>query len=569
MYKVSEKPLNTGFFAFLWYNNGMVKETEIRDNLAKLNHDELLAYAIKAEIDRQTLMEQLMTMRNRKYGHSSEKVSPDQLSLFNEAETILDEASKEEIIEESEKTSEERKKKVRAKKGKETDYEGHVTKTVHHTLEKPVCDECGSPMKEIGADYFYELRHIPARLDVIRHVVHKYKCTNEEYHDCKAKIVSGDTSDFHRLIDGSVVSPSLAAGIAVNKFVYDVPLYRQEQEYKRQGLPVTRQNMSNWLIQSSERYLEPVFNAMVQDLRGLTYRHMDETTLVVLENKESREKSYEWLAMSGKSEEKQMALYFYNESHKHSMVDEILGPDARGYVQSDGYEAYHNRTFTNVGCWAHVRRKFVDALQNDSEKMWNRYQKASKEEKRQMIEENEALAHKLKILSLIKRMFELDQKAEDRKKMKQEKMPALFDEFFECIKQLNGTYPEKSNMGKAITYALNQEEWLRNYLADENLELSNNRGERSIKPFVMARKNFLFSKTERGAKHSSIWFSMIESAKMNGLDPFKYMTYVLEKLSKEGVNDTVIQEILPYSKQLPKELYSKSKSKASQPLYQQ
>ncbi len=308
---------------------------------------------------------------------------------------------------------------------------------------------------------------------------------------------------------------------------------------------------------------------MVQDLRGLTYRHMDETTLVVLENKESREKSYEWLAMSGKSEEKQMALYFYNESHQHSMVDKILGEDARGYVQSDGYEAYHNCTFINAGCWAHVRRKFVDALQNDNEKLWDKYQKASKEEKRQMIEENEPLAHKLKILSLIKQMFELDKKTEDRKKMKKEQMPALFDSFFECVRQLDGTYPEKGNMGKAITYALNQEEWLRNYLLDENLELSNNRGERSIKPFVMARKNFLFCKTELGAKHSSIWFSMIESAKMNGLDPFKYMTYVLERLSKEGVNDKVIQEVLPYAKQLPKELYSKSKSKASQPLYQQ
>ena len=154
MYKVSKKPLDMGFLTVLWYNNDMVKETEIRDNLAKLGHDELLAYAVKAEIDRQTLIEQLMTMRNRKYGHSSEKVSPDQLSLFNEAETILDEASKEEIIEQSEKTSEERKKKVYVKKGKETDYESHVTKTVHHTLEKPVCDECGSPMKEIGADYF-------------------------------------------------------------------------------------------------------------------------------------------------------------------------------------------------------------------------------------------------------------------------------------------------------------------------------------------------------------------------------------------------------------------------------
>ena len=549
----------------------MVKETEIRDNLAKLNHDELLAYAVKAEIDRQNLMEHIMTMNQKKYGHSSEKVSRDQLSLplFNEAETILDEASKEEIIEESEKNSEQRKKKIRVKKGKETDYENHVTKTVHHTLEKAVCDECGSPMKEIGADYFYELRYIPSKLDVIKHVVHKYKCPNEKYHDCKTKIVSGDTSDFHRLIDGSVVSASLAAAIAVNKFVSGVPLYRQEQEYKRRGLPVTRQNMSNWLIQSSKKYLEAVYKVMVQDMRGLTYRHMDETTLVVLENKKAREKSYEWLAVSGRTEKKQMALYFYSESREYRMVEEILGTDAKGYVQSDGYEAYHNRTFINVGCWAHVRRKFVEALENDNEKLWKRYQKASKEEKRQLIEENESLANKLKILSLIQQMFEQDKKTEDRKKMKEEKMSVLFDEFFEYVKQLEGTYPEKSNMGKAITYAINQEKWLRNYLVDENLELSNNRGERSIKPFVMARKNFLFSNTESGAKHSSIWFSMIESAKMNGLDPTKYMTYVLEKLSKEGVNEEVIQEVLPYAEQLPKKLYAKSKSKASTPLYQQ
>lgn len=141
--------------------------------------------------------------------------------------------------------------------------------------------------------------------------------------------------------------------------------------------------------------------------------------------------------------------------------------------------------------------------------------------------------------------------------------------FFEYVKQLEGTYPDKSNMGKAITYAINQEKWLRNYLVDENLELSNNRGERSIKPFVMARKNLLFSNTESGTKHSSIWFSMIESAKMNGLDPAKYMTYVLEKLSKEGVNEEVIQAVLPYAEQLPKKLYVKSKSKASTPLYQQ
>lgn len=114
-------------------------------------------------------------------------------------------------------------------------------------------------------------------------------------------------------------------------------------------------------------------------------------------------------------------------------------------------------------------------------------------------------------------------------------------------------------MGRSIKYALDLEEELRNYLEDENLEISNNRAERSIKPFVIARKNFLFSNTKRGAKESLVYFSIIESAKMNGLDPFKYLEYILDCLSKYGLKDELIQSILPYSNELPKELYSKTK----------
>ena len=152
MYKVSKKPLTMGFLTVLWYNNDMLKETEIRDNLAKLGHDELLAYAVKAEIDRQTLIEQLMTMRNRKYGHSSEKVSPDQLSLFNEANKLLWNVIK------SVSTEEQFKKiKLYFKEGLTYQKIGDIYGVSHKAIEKAIKTALAKAKEEISEDDYYFL----------------------------------------------------------------------------------------------------------------------------------------------------------------------------------------------------------------------------------------------------------------------------------------------------------------------------------------------------------------------------------------------------------------------------
>ena len=532
----------------------MLNEQELSQKFNDMSHEELVRYAVQLQMANQNFKEQLQLIRARKFGHTSEKLAELQLNLFNEAEDTLDHAQEEDLQE----VAVSPRKKGKKSKSKEADYSSLPTQTVHYQLEEKKCPECGAALKELKPNVYHELVYVPSTYKIIKHVVHHYVCEACTEADQEMKEIEANHGNFHRLIEGSVISASVVAGIATNKFVSDVPLYRQEQELKRRGIPISRQNMSNWLIRCGEDLLEPIFNAMWEDARELTYRHMDETPLVVIEDKkEGREKSYEWLLMSGRSEEKQMALYFYDQTRGHDVVEKILGKGSGNYVHSDGYQAYRRKGFTNVACMAHVRRKFIEALEvSPAYKEWK---KSDATRRNEVIEANPSLKEALQIVSMINELFELDKEREERKRMKEEKAAPLYDDLFTCLKKAEGRYMSGGKMGKAIKYAIGLEQELRNYLLEEELEISNNRAERAIKPFVMARKNFLFSNTKRGAKQSSIYFSMIETAKMNDLDPYKYLRYVLERMSKEKQEDQLIQELLPYSKKLPRELYKRKR----------
>lgn len=396
----------------------------------------------------------------------------------------------------------------------------------------------------------------PAELYIEKHIVHNYVCNKcSKDNDTLVSFRSDDIPN--KLIKGSLVSSSVISAIAYNKFVLDIPLYRQEADFKRRGINISRQNMSNWLNIASNDYLKYIFDKMHSDIKTLKYLHADETTLTVIEDKklEDRDKSYEWLLVSGKTEEKQMALYFYNHSREYSFLDKILG-DYSNYLHSDGYGAYQNKKFTNIACFAHVRRKFMDAYNVSS--INKEYEKANKDQKLKIISDNPSFGNVLKVLSLINNLFTYE-KAEDIHNTRINKSKPTLDELFNLLTSLESSYPPKSKMGIAINYALNLKEELYNYLLDDNLEISNNLAERKIKSFVTARKNFLFSNTRSGAHTSSIYFSLIESAKMNNLNPYKYLVYVLDTLNNKGLKDEVINSLLPYSDSLPKDLYTKSK----------
>lgn len=530
----------------------MEKIDNLRNKLTKMSNDELINYAIAQEIAKDNYLEQLTAIRTKQFQKTSEKIDPNQGSLFNEAEFVYENTTEEEKTE----VAIQSKPKKKSKKKKETDFSNLETKTIHHVLENKVCPECGGTVKEIGTKTIEVLKYRKAEYFIEKHIIHEYACNS-----CGKETVPEDAPA--RLIDGSKVSSSVVAGIAANKYMMDVPLYRQEKDLHRQGILITRANMSNWLIRSCEDYLQFLFDKMHKDFQKLEIIHADESTHVCIEDKkESREKSYEWLLVSGMYEQKQMALYFYSQSREYDTLNDLLMVNKGRFIHSDGYGVYHDDSYgIDVGCMAHVRRKIYEAATTSP--LFSKYNKTKdKEEKRAILESSPSFANQIQLLGYIQKLFDIDEKVkkakmEDKLKIKNEESLPVFNVLYEKIEEILMDYTEKSKMGIALRYAINQKEYLKNYYLDGRLELSNNRAERSVKSFVMARRNFLFSSTARGARSSSVYLSLIESAKMNGLDPAKYLEYVLDRLSKDGLKDEVIEELLPYSAKIPNDIKAK------------
>lgn len=540
----------------------MIDIQKTKEKLNQMSHDELVEYAIKQEITKNNYLEQLKLFRSKKFGSKSEKSNFEMITLFNELEFEVDNSKPEELIEPSFDVQKKKKKRV---KQKETDYSQlDIKETIHHSLKDKSCPECGSQMKELQPTIMLELKYKPAEHYLVKHVVHNYvcpKCSSEN--ENMVHVEPKDTPV--RLIEGSVVTSSIVSEIAYNKFILGTPLYRQEQDLIRKNIPISRQNMSNWLIKCSNDYLEYVFNHMWDDFKKLEIVHLDETSLKILEdNKDGRKKGYVWLGMSGKYEDKQMALYFSPGNRKYENAKMILGEDSQAIVHSDGFEAYHkNICMMTVGCMAHIRRAFKEA--QEASECDRKIQKLkTKEEKLEYLEKNPGYKNILIVLNHINKLFKIEKSLDDEgitvseryERRQKEELP-IFNELFECLHKHEYEYIPDGKMGKAISYTLHEEKYLRNYFKDGRCELSNNRAEQRIKPFVMARKNFLFSNTRSGAKATTIYFSLLESAKMNNLDPFKYLCYVLDTLSTKGLKDSVIESILPYSNKLPNELYVK------------
>ena len=296
------------------------------------------------------------------FSSTSEKVISGQLNFFNEIEDIKDTTQETDVVDDIVVT----KDKTKKKKQREANFAKLSTRIIEHEIKDKQCDICGNHLKELAPQIIDVLKYQPARYVIERHIVHQYICINctEENLEAEITIAPGAPK---RLIKGSVVSPSVVAGIAFNKYVDGVPLYRQEQELKRKKVEVSRANMSNWMMKCGDK-IKPIYEIMKDDLRKLNNTHMDETTLTVLEDKkEGRQKSYMWMGCSGKWEKQQMALYFYHENREHDYAKEIMGDNYAGGIHCDGYDAYHKFANAKIyGCMAHARRKFVEAMEVDA-----------------------------------------------------------------------------------------------------------------------------------------------------------------------------------------------------------
>ena len=324
------------------------------------------------------------------------------------------------------------------------------------------------------------------------------------------------------LIPGSYASAEAVAQIVVQKFVMGVPLYRQEQAWERQNVLLSRQTMSNWLLRCTEDWLSPVYEELHKRLLEHDLLHADETELQVLheEGKTPQSKSYMWLYRTGGNAERPIVLYDYRPSRGQEHPKRFLN-GFHGYLQTDGYPGYNGvEDVIHVGCWAHARRKFEEARQ-------------AVPKGEQPTTAEQGVAYCTKLFQLEERFKDLPPEERKRKRLEEEQ-PIL--DALSAWARSRAAAP-KSKLGIALNYLLNQWDSLTAYLLDGRIELSNNRAERSIKPFVISRKNFLFANTPSGARSSAVLFSLIETAKENGLDPYRYLVWLLREAPKRFTTD--------------------------------
>ena len=478
------------------------------------------------------LKEQLQISKKKTFGSSSERTEQlyEGISLlFNEAELIEDIESKPEEITVEKHT---RKKKSGCIDKLPENVETYI---VEHSLseEERKCPDCGEEMEVIGKKVTKHLEIIPAQVKIREDVYYTYAC--KKCHENEADTPVVETPQPNPVIKGSFASAEAVAHLMTQKFVMHSPLYRQEQELKQKGIELSRQTMSNWFITASNLWLEPLY---VNDrLKELLLRehvlHADETSLKVLRTKEKQTpgKSYMWLYRTSGCAEHPVVLYDYQPNRKAENAERFL-KDFKGWLHTDGYKAYRGiDDVAIVGCWAHARRKFCEAVEV----------LPKEQRKRSAAEIGLDYCNKLYVIETkIK-----DMNFEDKLKERQEQSKPLLDAFFAWAKTLGNIAP-KSKLGKAVYYLNEEEPFLRRYIEDGRLEIDNNRAERSIKPFVIGRKNWLFANTPSGAKASAISFSVIETAKENGLDPYAYLKYIFTKAPNLKENES-LEILLPWN----------------------
>ena len=501
---------------------------EWQELLAK-KEDEIAALQRQVE----WLTQQLRLMRGQRFDASSERTqaiidSMEQISLFNETESLENKGGPGPELEQV-------TYKRRKQKGKrEMDFSGLPVEQIVHELpeDERICSECGKPLHACGHQVLRrELAYVPAQYKVVEHVQTMYSCRHCEQTSDHVPVRKSQVPA--PLIPGSgVASPSLLAHIMNSKYTLALPLYRQEQELARCGVTISRQTMANWVIFVHKHYFVAFIQALHRELLGSQILHADETTLRVLG--EDKKKCYVWVYRTSGDTERPVILYDHQPSRAGTCASTFLDGFS-GLLHTDGYEAYHCKLppgITTVGCWAHMRRKFTDALKSLPKEIREKHP-----------------AHKG--LGYCNRLFALEDEYAKAAISFQERYDArllrskpVAEEFFAWAKAEESTNPVPKTMyGAALGYALNQESWLMNIFLDGRLELSNNRAERAVRPFAIGRKNWLFCNTPAGADASAAVYSIVETAKANGLRPFRYLNFLLERLPSEWPLD----ECLPWS----------------------
>ena len=495
----------------------------------------------------QLMMEQMVLANRNRFGRSSEKMEDaSQISFmevdgtivfFNEAEAVcnLDAPEPEQLEVPAPRP-------VKKKGKKEQDMSGlPIERIDHYMTEEELTEEFGkNGWKQLPDAISRRYRFVPAKVEVEEHHIGVYS-DKKDGHMVKAKHPRG-------LLHGSTVSPTLAAAIMNGKYVNAIPLYRLEQEFKRYGLAITRQNMANWMIRLGEEYLSVLYDYLHQKLYDYHVIQADETPVLVNhDGRPAGSKSYMWVYRSGYMyPEKQIVLYEYQRTRNASHPREFL-KDFSGICVTDGYQVYHTlekekEDLTIAGCWVHGRRKFEEALAT-----------IPAEGKKESVT--------WLVMKQIQAIYREEGKLKDlpsqeRLAQRQVVIQPLVDALFAYLKQKKEQIVVKGKLEAAFTYLLNQEKYLRVFLNDGDVPMDNNASERAIRGFCIGKKNWEVIDTINGAKTSAVIYSIAETAKANNLKPYEYFEHLLTVIPghMEDTDRSFLEELLPWSPALPENI---------------
>ena len=495
------------------------------------------------------LTEQIRIANQYRFGRHSEKmdVIDGQLSLFNEAEVLYDPETAEPDLDDV-LPAKPKKKKTKGKR--DLDLDAFEKEPILHDVSEEELESFFGKgnWKTMPDEEYKRLRHIPAKWITEVHTVKVYVGTGGEHQD---EFYRGDRPK--DLLRNSILTPSLAAAILNGKYVNSIPLYRIEQEFQRNTVNISRQDMANWCIKLAEYYFKPFCERLKYHLLKLHINQCDETPVQVINSDSS--KPYMWVHRSGEFyKERQIVLYEYQNGRAHTHPLEYY-KGYKGVLVTDGLQQYHLIEkklpgLRNANCWAHARRSFSDALKA-----------ASRDLKKDPGGARNTIAYQA--LLRIGTIYNLegtlkDLTPEERLRVRQESIKPLVDEYFTWVKECLSSALPKGKTAEGLHYSINQEEYLRLFLEDGEIPIDNSASERAIRTFCVGKKNWLFFDTENGANAGASIYSITETAKINNLHPYKYLEFILTELPKYrdsdgNIDNDKLERLMPWSTELPDE----------------
>lgn len=495
---------------------------QITSSYAEKTKEELLQIVEQQSREIHHLNEMVRLYQLRQFGKKSEKTSPDQLSLFDEADL----PKKVEIIEEAEEDIKVAAHTRKASGRKPLPENLPREQRIYDLLEEEKTCACGHELRHIKDETSEQLEIIPAKIYVIQHVRKKYACKH-----CEETIKTAPMPA--QPIPRSIAGPCLLSHVIVSKFQDHLPLFRQEQMLRRIGVDIPRSTLCLWIIRVHE-LLQPMMTLLKKTIQHYDIAYSDETTLQVLKepNKIVHSTKYMWLFAGGKPKEF-CYYYHYHHSRTHDLPLAFFN-DYQGIIHCDGFPGYdalakNSSHITLSGCMYHVRRKFVEVTK--------------------MTQAKEGVAHT--VVNFIAKLAQIENNIqhdlpETKRIIRQEKAKPILEELHAYLNVMQPKTFPKSPLGKAIAYALNQWPKLLTYLNDGRCENNNNRSERAIKPFVIGRKGWLFSDSVAGAHAAATLFSLVETCKHHNVEPYDWFRYVLQYMPL-CQNEHDVESLLPFN----------------------